>query len=691
MRIFWKTAVLLLTLFTLAACVPTELEPGAADLSQTATPYPLPEGTVLPTPFMPAEITPDMLPLAPEAVPPVLPIYTAVLQPIADTGEAALAWAKTFGLTDAAIMDETDEMIRIFSRDEDAGSYEELTFLRTPYDRAIVYSSGIDWQNFGGPTPTPAGEMPTTLLPEMVTTAALDFVRQHNLLSEPVIAHEFPSHDDQYLVHVAFAPGGLRLTGVGGEPGVTIRIDGNSRVAEARIIPASFAVGETAVIQSLNEIYPAFLQGTAQNVYFYERAQLVGRESIDPLRFQAHSLPYGDQGDRAELVYAPLPTQPERLVPMWLITRPYDQTWDHYIEFYLLAAVGEDVPRPNPSPTPPGIPSTPDPAVPTLPPPTRTPLAQTGIVPETLRIVPPVIVDGGNGRLYTNAAVDGITHTVSLDAVTGDLLAVFGLTGDLALDASRNLLYVDKYPYGLTVIDTVTGEPLNDIQLPPGERSNAQPQADPVTGNMLLFRDQMLLIADPLSETWQQTVPFTVEGTVCGDPMEEPPTIQQTWFDPDARLLYLSFVEYVCTPWTSYTVVVYDLNTMSEVARYPGVYYLSGAAVNGRFYGKSWFRMGKAFQWAWQDGRPWLEQFDRGEDIIGGFSGFQVDGNRGRLYEMTVNGLQVLDMETMAVVQTASAPVDGQLVGFNPVMDSLYFVGREDGRLLIWPASNVQN
>lgn len=113
--------------------------------------------------------------------------------------------------------------------------------------------------------------------------------------------------------------------------------------------------------------------------------------------------------------------------------------------------------------------------------------------------------------------------------------------------------------------------------------------------------------------------------------------------------------------------------------------------MNGRFYAKSWFRLGKTFQWAWQNGQPWLEQSDRGEDFVGGFPGFQVDENRGRLYEMSVNGLQVLDMETMTAVKTVPAPVDGELVGFDPVTDNLYFVGKEDGRLLIWPAGNLQN
>ncbi|MEJ2750550.1 MAG: hypothetical protein P8183_21995, partial [Anaerolineae bacterium] len=175
------------------------------DSSQTPTPVPPPVELI--TPVIPPTPGSVPLPLDPDTIPGNLPIYTMTLDPIPDTGDAALAWAQSFGLANAAIMDETEEMIRILSRDGAAGSYEELTFLRTPYDQAIVYSSGIDWQSFNGPTPTPAEGMLRTLPPETVTAVALDFVRGHHLLPEPIVAHEFPAYGDQYLVHVAPALG----------------------------------------------------------------------------------------------------------------------------------------------------------------------------------------------------------------------------------------------------------------------------------------------------------------------------------------------------------------------------------------------------------------------------------------------------------------------------------------------------
>lgn len=665
----------------MAACRPAEVEPEHFDRIPTRFPTPDPTRRIeppsptqaeeqsqpLPTPIVPN--APGTIALNPDEIPSSLPIYLIHYKEIPENQQEALEWAADFGLPNVEVREDNDELTILLSLDQGGNYYEELTFIRTPYDKAIVYSSGIFWENFDGATPTPFLQQPETFSSETVSDIALSFVRKHNLLQEPVIAHEFPSINDTYTVHVAFAPAGFRLTGIGQEPGATIRIDSSGRVVEARIVPAGYVAITSADIQPLIEIYPGVVDFTAQNLYYYERAQSGGL-ALDPLRFQRLSVPYGSQDDRAELVYISPVGQADRLIPAWLITRPHVDSWDNYDEIYYAAVANLDAAQTVPSPTP---------------------LAQTGFAPDAYKIVSPLVIESKDGRIYTNAVVEGITHTVSLDARTGDLIAVFGLTGDLALDDGRNQLYVDKHPHGLTIIDTATAQFINDIQIPTAEYGHARPQADPTTGNVLLFRDQMLLIADPLSETWQQTIPITVDTVVCDETVPEPPRIEQTWFDHEARLLYPSLISYDCTSRVSYTVVVYDMNTMSEVARYNELDALSGLAVNGRFYGKSWFQMERAFQWAWQNGQPWLEQTERGEDMVSALSGFQADEKRGWLYEMTGNGLQILDRETMEVVQTLAPPVIGKLVGFDPVTDNLYFVADEDGRLIVWSAANIQN
>ena len=353
MNKYWITAVFFFCVFALAACTPEGVE-FSAGISQTAAP--VIEQTTQPTPTLAPETSaPILLPLPPDAAPDKLPVYLMAQDPLPMNGALALAWADSFGLPNAKVAEVTDEVIRILSRDSAAGTFEELTFINTLHERVIIYSTGPDWQNSNSPTVTPISdpqELPV-LPAERVTAVALEFVREHGLLAEPLIAHEFPSPGEFYRVHVSYSFSGLRLTGIGEVPGVTLRIDGNGRVVEARIVEASYASIGNTVVRPLREVYPAYQQGTEWNVYYYERAHLGGIAIEDWLRFQAHSVIYGDQGDRAELVYTSLPLQPERLVPMWLITRPQEQSWHHYDEIYLLAAEGENIPRPIPSPTAP--------------------------------------------------------------------------------------------------------------------------------------------------------------------------------------------------------------------------------------------------------------------------------------------------------------------------------------------------
>lgn len=134
----WPIFILIVFLCVLVACVPTEAEPGVMEFNQTPTPYPI-------------SIAPDMLPLHPEAVPAALPVYAMALDPSPTNGETALAWAQSFGLANAELMAETSEMVLVISRGEAAGSYEQLSFMRTPYEQLIVYSGGTDWQTVPAP------------------------------------------------------------------------------------------------------------------------------------------------------------------------------------------------------------------------------------------------------------------------------------------------------------------------------------------------------------------------------------------------------------------------------------------------------------------------------------------------------------------------------------------------------------
>jgi hypothetical protein len=236
------TAVFLLMFFVIVACTPDGAEPENTDRISSRTPLPqttsYPDPTALPPPTLTA-VSVD-LPLDPDEVPAMLPIYTKVLEPVPQNGEAALDWAQSFGLIDGEIVEENDGLIRVLSLDDSGNFYEELTFIKHPNESSIFYSSGIYWQNFSGPTPTPEIELRLQLPSEMITRIAREFVLEHNLLSEPIIAHELPAFNDTYTVHVGPILSGMRLAEVNQESGITVRINGQGDVVGAFFIPASY-------------------------------------------------------------------------------------------------------------------------------------------------------------------------------------------------------------------------------------------------------------------------------------------------------------------------------------------------------------------------------------------------------------------------------------------------------------------
>jgi photosystem II stability/assembly factor-like uncharacterized protein len=106
-------------------------------------------------------------------------------------------------------------------------------------------------------------------------------------------------------------------------------------------------------------------------------------------------------------------------------------------------------------------------------------------------------------------------------------------------------------------------------------------------------------------------------------------------------------------------------------------------AFDGYLYGTGWNRMGFGYRWAWKDGRPWFVSSDWGNS-----PGFVLDATRGRLYERGRGNLGVFDARTMALIMIAPVPIDGDLVGYDPKTDQLYFLSA--GRLQTWPASRIQ-
>jgi photosystem II stability/assembly factor-like uncharacterized protein len=315
----------------------------------------------------------------------------------------------------------------------------------------------------------------------------------------------------------------------------------------------------------------------------------------------------------------------------------------------------------------------------------RTPAPSATAPHAVTDLVPPLIVDSQAGRLYMTGRVDGMQQIVALAAADGSLLATYGLTGTIDVDPTRGWLYVDQNSSGLLVLDAQTGKQRTLIPLPGSQRQDVTypaPQADPGTGQVLAFRDHLVYVIDPDQGTVVRVIPFdTHKGDDCRT-LTEPLPIEWAVYDDPRRLLYLDFVTYVCTPWIGETLVSFDLNTNAQVAQ-QGVTSGPVSAFDGYLYGSGWYRMGMGYRWAWRDGKPWFESegWDNSTRLL-------VDAARGRLYESdSVHGFRAFDLETMSLLFVLPSPVDGDLIGYDPGTDQLYYL--REGHLATYPATAI--
>lgn len=316
--------------------------------------------------------------------------------------------------------------------------------------------------------------------------------------------------------------------------------------------------------------------------------------------------------------------------------------------------------------------------------PAISPTVTVSPIPSTpsIRLEPfnPRLIDAESERIYTIGYVDSLdkTQTLMLNLADERLITSYDLAGGLALDTVHDRLYVDQYHNaGLAVLNIRTGQLERIISLPgEGLRSFPFPQADPTTGHVLAFRNNLAYLVDPENGAIIDTITFEVR-----DYLQEIAPIERSLYDPVTRLLYLTFIIHGCTSSMSgdcsaRQTVVYDLAAGGEVACDNSR--LGTMVGNAMFCG--------TFSWSpvWGASRPWFDPIN-GDDQD---SRVDFDPTRRLYYEVTPTQLKVYDAERLTLTLALPRPISGTFERYDVKADALQF--RVNGQLQNWPTADIR-
>lgn len=315
------------------------------------------------------------------------------------------------------------------------------------------------------------------------------------------------------------------------------------------------------------------------------------------------------------------------------------------------------------------------------------PSPTAGAVPGTPQLVifPPVQIDDQNGRLFAVAQVNGESRIAVINTQDGSLLAAWDNPGQLALDASRGRLVVDRGAQGIALLNAATGEAQGTVALPPQDGPPA-PQINSRTGAVYAFRGSTVYVIDPAIHSVIRSTEIKMPQTTCDAPSGDAP-IYLTAADPIAERLYLSFITHSCIPWLTATVIAYDTELRTEIGRVDVDINTQFLAYDNDLFGTSVNRLGPTAFWAWDGVNRW---HDESADFQGNPAGMALDRKRKLIYEAVGESIRAIDPAKREVTAQTSAPIlaEGKLVGHDPASDNLFFVSTT-GRLFLWPAENV--
>lgn len=198
----------------------------------------------------------DPQPLLLPDVPAALPRYRLLLEPLPETAEAAVAWARAFGLADPEAFHEPRDPLLVYVIGRDG---EELTFHRAAAPGGIYYNANKGQPDSPGVAP---------LSPAAAAAVAVTFLQERNLLPEAYLVQEEPQAGEWSRnlavrrIHVSPDLAGYPLRGSVIAPVASLQIGPEGDVLTGYFNLVEVTAGEPVAVRPAQEVLAAFKAGT---------------------------------------------------------------------------------------------------------------------------------------------------------------------------------------------------------------------------------------------------------------------------------------------------------------------------------------------------------------------------------------------------------------------------------------------
>ncbi|MEM8862877.1 MAG: hypothetical protein AAGD96_31590 [Chloroflexota bacterium] len=313
------------------------------------------------------------------------------------------------------------------------------------------------------------------------------------------------------------------------------------------------------------------------------------------------------------------------------------------------------------------------------------------------------IVDNENGRMFAGGFLDEETPVIFTVNNEGTVIGWTETVGRFNYEPTNDWLLVDTPNGWLKVLNATKGDLLWEVPLSPHSgiyemdplfdeytwHSNPSPQYDKTNGQIYYFRDHQIGAIDSATQTILGFHAYELERESCGDILESHAPIVRADYDQSARLLYISFLVYTCTPWRNHTLLVHDVSTGTELHRHDVRQNHWFVAVEGNLYVVFTDRFNNGERIRLEQGEvTYTENISQASEYAWASQPF-YDSQRNKLYQANSSELVVVNPETMEAETSSTIALEGELIGYSESADAFFFLQNDSRTLIKWEATNI--